>query len=186
MTAGSTTNLPTGQAGYSLPTTNYAIIRYWKTHKSVISNQSSVKSENTDYHSLVTDKLLRKGWMPPHPTLFIRKENFEKYGYYRTEMKIAADYEMILRLLYKHKISAYYLPFTTYLMTIGGASNKSIKNILQKSKEDYLAMKMNGIKFPVFTLLSKNLRKLLSFWLVICLNLHKRSNLFWHYSSINL
>jgi glycosyltransferase len=115
------------------------------------------------YQSLITDHLLRKGWMPPHPTLFIRKEIFVKYGYYRTDMKIAADYEMILRLLYKHKITAYYLPFTAYLMTIGGASNKSLKNIIQKSKEDYLAMKMNGINFPAITLASKNFRKLPQF-----------------------
>ncbi|MBE0569907.1 MAG: hypothetical protein IH618_00020 [Ignavibacteriaceae bacterium] len=101
--------------------------------------------------------------MPPHPTLFIRKEVFEKYGYYSTDMKIAADYEMILRLLYKHKITSHYLPLTTYLMTIGGASNKSLKNIIQKSKEDYLAMKLNGLNFPVFTLLNKNFRKLPQF-----------------------
>lgn len=147
---------------HQLPTT-YSTIRYWRTHKSVSSNQSLVNSLNTDHHSLITDNLLRNGWMPPHPTLFIRKEIFEKYGYYRTDMKIAADYEMILRLLYKHKITAHYLPQTTYLMTIGGASNKSFKNILQKSKEDYQAMKINGINSPLLTLISKNLRKLPQF-----------------------
>lgn len=135
---------------------NLSILRYWKTHKSVSSNHSSVNTINTDH-------LLKKGWMPPHPTLFIRKEIFEKYGYYRTDMKIAADYEMILRLLYKHKINAHYLPLTTYLMTIGGASNKSLKNIVQKSKEDYRAMKISGINFPVLTLISKNIRKLPQF-----------------------
>ena len=148
---------------YLLLTTNYSVIRYWKTHKSMISNQSSVKSENTDNRLLVTNHLLNKGWMPPHPTLFIRKEIFEKYGFYNTDLKIASDYEMILRLLYKHQITSYYLPLTTYLMSIGGASNKSIGNIIQKSKEDFRAMKMNGLKFPVLTLISKNLRKLPQF-----------------------
>jgi len=147
---------------HRLPTT-YSTVRYWKTHKTVSSNQSSVNNKNTEYCSLVTDHLLKKGWMPPHPTLFIRKELFTKYGFYRTDMKIAADYEMILRLLYKHKINSHYLPITTYLMSIGGASNKSLKNILQKSKEDYLALKINGISIPVFTLVSKNLRKLPQF-----------------------
>ena len=117
----------------------------------------------TNYHSLITDNMLRNGWMPPHPTLFIRKKIFEKYGLYNTDLKIASDYDMILRLLFKHKITTCYLPVTTYLMSIGGASNKSLKNILQKSKEDYLAMKMNGINFPVITLFSKNLRKLPQF-----------------------
>ena len=78
-------------------------------------------------------------------------------------MKIAADYEMILRLFYKYKISSEYLPLTTYCMSIGGASNKSIKNILLKSKEDYQAMKMHKLRFPFFTLLSKNLRKIPQF-----------------------
>jgi glycosyltransferase len=101
--------------------------------------------------------------MPPHPTLFIRKEVFEKYGLYRTDMNIAADYEMILRLFLKHKITSCYLPVTTYLMTLGGASNKSLKNIFQKSKEDLRAMKLNGISFPCFTLMLKNLTKLPQF-----------------------
>ena len=148
---------------YNHSSQDYSIIRYWKTHKSVISNQSSVKSENTENRLLVTDDLLKKGWMPPHPTLFIRREIFEKYGLYRTDLKIAADYEMILRLLFKHKITAYYLPLTTYLMQLGGASNKSLTNILLKSKEDYFSMKKNGISFPLVTLLNKNLRKLPQF-----------------------
>ena len=148
---------------YSSLTTNYSIIRYWKTHKAVSSKQSSVKSENIDHYSPITDHLLLNGWMPPHPTLFIRKEIYVKFGSYRTDMKIASDYDMILRLLYKHKITSYYLPVTTYLMTIGGASNKSPGNIIQKSKEDFRAMKLNGIPFPLFTLLIKNLRKLPQF-----------------------
>ena len=148
---------------YSRLTTSYSVIRYWKTHKSVKSNQSLVNRKDTDHHLLVTDHLLKNGWMPPHPTLFVRKEIFDKYGFYNTYLKIASDYDMILRLLFKHKITSYYLPITTYLMSIGGASNKSIKNIIQKSKEDYLAMKMNGIKYPVITLFSKNFRKLPQF-----------------------
>ena len=148
---------------YSLLTANYSIIRYWKTHKSVISNQSSVKSENTENRLLVTDDLLKKGWMPPHPTLFLRRELFQKFGLYDNELKIAADYEMILRLFYKHKITAAYLPLTTYFMQIGGISNKSLTNILRKSKEDYFSMKKNGISFPLVTLLNKNLRKLPQF-----------------------
>ena len=148
---------------YSLLTTNYSVIRYWKAHKTVNSNQSSVNSENTDNRLLVTDHLLQKGWMPPHPTLFVRKEVFEKHGLYNTSFKIAADYEMILRLFYKHKITAHYLPYTTYLMSIGGTSNKSINNIVLKSKEDLLALKLHNLPHPLIALLSKNLRKLPQF-----------------------
>lgn len=160
-----------GQAGMTEPKNtlqsplinNYSVIRYWKAHPERIDSGSSSGMTFSGYRSLITDNLLENGWMPPHPTLFIRKEIFEKYGYYRTDMMIASDYEMILRLLYKHKITSYYLPVTTYLMSIGGASNKSMKNILLKSKEDYLAMKMNGINFPLLTLLTKNIRKLPQF-----------------------
>lgn len=136
---------------YSLLTTSYSVIRYWKTQKEEFTTE-------TQRH-----RVLQNGWMPPHPTLFIRREIFEKYGFYNTELRIASDYEMILRLLFKNQITSYYLPITTYLMSIGGASNKSLKNILQKSKEDYRAMKMNGINFPFFTLVCKNFRKLPQF-----------------------
>lgn len=135
----------------NIQSNNHSIIRYWKTQKKEFTTESQ------------RHKALQKGWMPPHPTLFIRKEIFDKYGLYRTDMKIASDYEMILRLLFKHKITVPYLPITTYLISIGGASNKSLMNILQKSKEDYRAMKINGINFPAFTLAGKNLRKLPQF-----------------------
>lgn len=158
-----TTNYQLPTTNYSLLPTNYSIIRYWKTHKLVSSNQNSVNSSLTYHHSPVTDHLLKNGWMPPHPTLFVRKELFDKYGFYRTDLKIAADYEMILRLFYRHKITSNYLPLTTYVMTIGGASNKSLKNILQKSKEDMFALKLHDLPLPLITLLSKNFRKLPQF-----------------------
>jgi len=74
------------------------------------------------------------------------------------------DYEMILRLFYEYKITSHYLPVTTYCMTIGGASNKSLKNILRKSSEDYQAMKLHKLPFPIKTLLLKNLLKLPQFF----------------------
>jgi glycosyltransferase len=135
----------------------HSIIRYWKA-----GYASSLGSARDD--KLRLTNWLENGWMPPHPTLFIRREIFEKYGLYRTDMKIAADYEMVLRLFYKYKITTSYLPLTTYCMTIGGASNKSLKNIFIKSSEDYTAMKMHGIKFPLKTLFMKNIRKLPQFF----------------------
>jgi glycosyltransferase len=130
----------------------HTVIRYWKTQDQVFTTEAQRHKE------------IENGWMPPHPTLFIRKEIFEKYGLYRTDMKIASDYEMILRLFYKYKITSYYLPFTTYCMSIGGASNKSLQNIITKSSEDYRAMKLHSLPFPVKTLLIKNFRKLPQFF----------------------
>ena len=144
-----TTNDSIPTTHYSLLTTNYSIIRNWKS-EDPLSPQKMIR-------------WLRNGWMPPHPTLFVRKEIFDKFGLYRTDLKIASDYEMILRLFYKLKINTHYLPLTTYLMTLGGASNKNLKNILQKSKEDFRAMSLNSIPFPTFTLFCKNIRKLPQF-----------------------
>jgi glycosyltransferase len=134
-----------------------SVIRYWQAHK------IKKNSFTTPYYLLPATHLLN-GWMPPHPTLFVRKEIFDKYGLYRTDMKIAADYEMVLRLFWKHKITSHYLPITTYCMTIGGASNKSLRNILTKSSEDYRSMKMHSLPYPFYTLLCKNLRKLPQFF----------------------
>jgi glycosyltransferase len=142
----------------------HSVIRTWKTHRRVNSELLIVNSEKTNRNTIITDRQLLNGWMPPHPTLFIRKEIFDKYGLYRTDMKIAADYEMILRLFWKYKISSIYLPVTTYCMTLGGASNKSLRNILIKSSEDYKAMKTHGLPSPLITLIIKNLRKLPQFF----------------------
>ena len=98
--------------------------------------------------------------MPPHPSFFIRKEIYDRYGLYDTDFKIAADYDLILRFLGKHKISTLYLPEVLVKMRWGGSSNKSLSNIIQKSREDYLALKMNGFSSPLSTLLKKNFSKL--------------------------
>ncbi|WP_304130850.1 glycosyltransferase family 2 protein [Ignavibacterium album] len=140
---------------YTLYPIPYTIIRYWKAHKT--KEDFATKTQR--------HKKLKNGWMPPHPTLFVRKEVFEKYGLYRTDMKIAADYEMILRLFWKHKITAKYLPVTTYCMTVGGASNKSLKNIFNKSKEDFKSIRLHKLPFPLYTLMMKNLQKVPQFFI---------------------
>jgi glycosyltransferase involved in cell wall biosynthesis len=110
-------------------------------------------------------KLLKKGWMPAHPTLFLRKEIYEQFGGFDLSYKIAADYEFILRV-FKHKqLSFYYLPEVITKMRWGGASNKSLKNILQKSAEDYRALKTHNIGIPWMILLQKNLSKISQFFL---------------------
>lgn len=103
------------------------------------------------------------GWMPPHPAVFIKREIFSRFGYYNPDYNIAADYEMILRLLWKNKISISYLPVVLTKMSWGGASNKNFGNLLAKSKEDYIAMKKNDLPLPCFTLALKNIRKISQF-----------------------
>ena len=75
---------------------------------------------------------LKHGWMPPHPSFFVKKKIFDKVGLYNKEYKIAADYDMVLRLLWKERITTAYLPVVVTKMRWGGASNRDIPSILHK------------------------------------------------------
>lgn len=120
-------------------------IRYWK---------SSIYSEN----------ILKKGWMPPHPTFFVKKDIYEKYGFFNADLKIAADYELIIRLLGKYKISTCYIPELLIKMRIGGHSNRNLKNLIIKSSEDYKAWKVNNLNGGLLTIIQKNLSKIPQFF----------------------
>jgi glycosyltransferase len=102
---------------------------------------------------------LRRGWMPPHPTLYLRREVFERWGAYDTEFRIAADYEAMLRWLVRGEIRLAYVPTVMVRMRVGGESNKSIGRIVQKSREDYRAIRRHQVG-GVGTLLSKNFSKI--------------------------
>lgn len=108
--------------------------------------------------------LFQWGWMPPHPSFYARRELFERYGSYDLSFGSAADYELMLRFIHKHKIKTAYLPQTIVKMRTGGVSNRSFKNRLNSSRNDLAAMHKNGIIFPLFTALLKPLRKLPQFF----------------------
>jgi glycosyltransferase involved in cell wall biosynthesis len=107
----------------------------------------------------------RYGWMPPHPTFFVRKSIFENYGGFNESLRIAADYELMLRFLEKHRISTYYLPEFLIHMRVGGISNRGLKNILLKSQEDLLAWKLNDLNSSFYTIPMKNLLKIPQFFM---------------------
>lgn len=102
----------------------------------------------------------KKGWMPPHPTLFIKKECFQQFGNYNLNYTSAADYDLILRFLYKHEINTTYLPKVLMKMRVGGLSNKSFKNRIRANKEDRLALKLNGVPNPLWVSILKPLSKI--------------------------
>lgn len=106
---------------------------------------------------------LKMGWMPPHPTFYVKKSIYDAYGTFNISFKIAADYDNMLRLLGKHRITTAYLPVVMVKMRVGGASNRSLKNIIRKSSEDMRAIRVNRFG-SVFTLVFKNLRKLGQFF----------------------
>lgn len=116
--------------------------------------------KSKDYES---DNFL-KGWMPPHPTFFVKKEMFKKYGKFKLDIGTAADYELMLRFLYKHEISVAYLSKTLVKMRVGGISNSSISNRLKANLNDRKAWKMNRLKPKFYTLTLKPIRKIFQFF----------------------
>ncbi len=108
--------------------------------------------------------LFKKGWMPPHPTFFLKKSCYEQFGLYSTELRSAADYELMLRMIHKNEISLTYLNEVITKMRTGGESNVSVKNRLLANREDKKAWEMNGLKAGPFTLVRKPLSKLSQFF----------------------
>lgn len=108
-------------------------------------------------------KQFYNGWMPPHPTFFVRRNLYEKFGKFNTSLSSAADYELMLRFLLKNKIKPAYLQETIVRMRQGGKSTASIKNRLIANKEDRIAWRINELNPTIFTLILKPLRKLKQF-----------------------
>jgi len=101
------------------------------------------------------------GWMPAHPTFFVKKEFYVKYGVYKTDYKIAADYELLTRFLAKYKLSYFYLKLPIIKMRIGGVSTSGIQSNYILNKEIIRACRENDIKTNWLKVLSKYPQKLL-------------------------
>jgi hypothetical protein len=121
------------------------IIRHWKSNP-------------------YNEKLFLKGWMPPHPSFFLKKDCYTRFGLFNTSFSISADYELMLRFLFKHKISSSYIPEVIVKMNVGGISNKSVFSRITANREDRRAWKINGLKPHSFTLILKPLSKLRQFF----------------------
>ena len=131
----------------------YGDLQYVSDNNRVIRNWISGRFEF---------KKLKLGWMPPHPTLYVRRDIYSQVGTFNLGYKIAGDYDFMLRLLSVPNIRIGYLSEVIVLMKVGGASNKSLRNIIRKSTEDYKALKSNKIG-GCFTLFLKNFGKLHQF-----------------------
>jgi len=100
------------------------------------------------------------GWMPQHGTLYIRKDIYTKYGLFRNDFPIAADYELILRFLYKHRIRTTYLPEILLKIRLGGVSRPGMVNTSKMFVENYRACKVNGLKHSLAACFMKRLIKI--------------------------
>ncbi len=120
------------------------VIRYWKSGP-------------------YDDAALSRGWMPPHPTFYVRRTLYERLGGFDTRYRIAADYDTVLRFLAVGKIRAAYIPEVLVRMRAGGISNRSLNTIVRKSLEDFDVLRRNRVG-GVVTLFRKNLGKVSQFW----------------------
>lgn len=109
---------------------------------------------------------LSRGWMPPHPTLYVRREWYERIGGFDTRYRIAADYFSILQMFSHPGFNAVYLPRVMVKMRMGGESNRSIKNMVRKSAEDWDALRRSGFGTvrSLTALAAKNLSKVEQFF----------------------
>lgn len=106
-------------------------------------------------------KKFNYGWMPAHPTFFVKRNIYERYGLFKTDYKIASDYELLTRFLSKYKISYSYIPKVIIKMRTGGLSTKSLKSNWILNKEIVRACAENGIKTNIFKVYSKYFTKFL-------------------------
>jgi glycosyltransferase len=122
------------------------IVRYWRSY-------------DYDYRKFY------HGWMPPHPTFFVRRSAYERFGFFNLELGSAADYELMLRFLVRHRLHTVYIPKLMVRMRTGGVSNAALTNRLRANRMDRKAWSVNGLRPYPWTLTLKPLRKL-SQWLV--------------------
>lgn len=110
-----------------------------------------------------SERAFRRGWMPPHQTVFLYRDLHNSYGVYNTTLRIASDYEFLLRLLIKNRVGCAYLPKVIVKARAGGVSNRSLRTIIQSNMEVAKAWRMNGLTPPLFLPVLKPLSKLKQF-----------------------
>jgi glycosyltransferase involved in cell wall biosynthesis len=122
----------------------------------VYGNRDNLKKIVRYYSSAkFNPKKFAYGWMPGHPTFFVRRRFYEKYGLFKTDYKIASDYELLVRFLAKYKISYSYIPKILVTMRMGGISTKNLKSNWIMSNEIVRACRNNGIKTNILKVLLK-------------------------------
>lgn len=109
------------------------------------------------------ESFFEDGNVPPHPALFIKKEVYDCYGVFNLKFRLAADYDLMLRILKKYNISTLYIQRLMVRMRLGGATNKSINNIIKGNKEIIKSWEVNGFKIPLKLMPLRVLRRLMQF-----------------------
>lgn len=136
----------TGEEGRESEGRTFKTVRYWKS-------------------GMFTPGKFYWGWMPPHPTFFVRREVYQRLGLFNLELGSAADYEIMLRFLVKHQLSATYIPEVLVKMRTGGVSNASFSNRFAANKMDRKAWEVNGLRPYPWTMVMKPVRKISQWFL---------------------
>ncbi|HNO04906.1 MAG TPA: glycosyltransferase family 2 protein [Flavobacteriales bacterium] len=102
----------------------------------------------------------RAGWMPPHLGTYIRRDVYERLGHFREDLKVSADYELMFRFMYKHRIRVRYVPKVLVRFRLGGVSNRSLAHIWRANVEVYKAWGLNGEQVSPLIVVAKPLRKI--------------------------
>ncbi|TVR37951.1 MAG: glycosyltransferase [Cryomorphaceae bacterium] len=100
------------------------------------------------------------GWMPPHPAFFLKRSCYQEHGFFDLRFTTSADYELMLRMLYKHELTCAYIPEVLVRMRVGGQSNLSLANRLKANREDRFAWQVNGLTPRIYTTILKPLSKI--------------------------
>ena len=107
--------------------------------------------------------VIRSGWMPGHPTLYLKKEVYDKFGLYRTDYRISGDYEFMVRILYRKEVTLSYLPEILIYMSHGGTSTNSLGAYVESMMEGHRALVENHVPFAWITDLCRVVRVLSQF-----------------------
>lgn len=102
----------------------------------------------------------RKGWMPPHLGTYIRRSAYQRFGHFREDLKVSADYELMFRFLYKHRLRARYVPKVLVRFRLGGVSNRSLAHVWRANLEVFKAWKLNGEQVSPLIVVRKPISKL--------------------------
>lgn len=121
------------------------IVRYW---------------ESGAYH----DGLFEKGWMPAHPSFFVKREIYARYGKFDLDLKIQSDFELTMRLIAINRIKTRYLPGVMVKMRMGGVTNNRISNVIKGNLEAYAACRKNGLAVTPLFMVRKVLSRLPQFF----------------------
>ncbi len=122
------------------------VVRYWKSRP-------------------YKEGLFEQGWMPPHPTFFVRSAVYQTHGRFDLGYRLASDFELTMRFLARARVPFEYIPKVFVRMRLGGATNNSLRNIIKANLESQRACRKNGLKIPVWFIFRKVLSKVPQFFM---------------------